>query len=81
MAQNGNPKKKSHLVLKLGDVVKLKPKALRLFKKTDGELFAGREVVKAKVVYIFEDTQGLVRLEQKLGGYWTWSTNDLEVAS
>ena len=71
-------KNKSGVMFKVGSQVQLKPKALKLFRKTDGELFAGREVSKARIAYLFPETKGLVRLEQKLGGYWTWDVNDLE---
>lgn len=61
-----------------GDYVQLKPKTLKLFHRTDGDLFAGREIVKSQIVYLFPDIKGFVRVLKKLGGYWTWDVNDLE---
>jgi hypothetical protein len=66
---------------KVGDLVELRPRALVLYKKLEGEVFAGRLVTQTRIKSLFPDIRGLVRLEKRLGGYWTWSVNDLELVS
>lgn len=92
MAKTAKPKKvrevnsytsKAGVEFKVEDKVKLNSKATRLHPKveqqqTDVKMFAGIKVNTARVEYIFPDIKGLVRLSNKLGGYWTWDVNDLE---
>jgi len=70
---------KAKVAFGVGNRVRLKPAALKLFKKTEGELFAGREILQARIAYLFPDVKGLVRVETRLGGYWTWDVDDLEI--
>lgn len=43
------------------------------------EVFAGYTVREAIVKDLLPDTKGLVLLATRLGGYWTWNVDDLEV--
>jgi len=71
---------RSKILFRMNDRVRLNKKALVLYKKLEGELFAGREIKQTRIKYLFPDVKGLVRLETRLGGYWTWSVDDLEKA-
>ena len=62
----------------VGDRVRLKSTALSLFRKTEGETFVGHTITQTRIKSLFHDVRGLVRLETRLGGYWTWDVNDLE---
>lgn len=60
----------------LGDKVGLTPEAINThhFDTTDKFLLRRN---KARIVYLFPDVKGLVRMEPKLGDYWTWFVDDL----
>lgn len=61
-----------------GDLVKLNTRALKLYKKTEDETFAGLSILQARIYSLLPDAIGMVVLEQRLGGYWTWPVSDLE---
>lgn len=71
-------KNKAGVAFETGDVIYLKKGVLTLFKKSEQPVFAGKNIMIATVDYLFPDVKGLVRLNVKLGGYWTWDVNDLE---
>ena len=64
-------------IVKAGDTVQLTRRAFQTHVQ-NREQFAGTSIMKTKVASVFGDIKGLVLLEQRLGGYWTWDVNDLE---
>jgi len=74
-------KNKAGQEFETGTRVRLTKKALSLFRTTDDKAYAGKGITVTAVGYVFPDIKGLVRLEDKVGGYWTWDVNDLEVVT
>lgn len=75
-------KNKAGILFSEGDRVRLSSRAKQLHEKVQMQqntpLYAGRRIVQTRIAYLFPDIKGLVRLEVRLGGYWTWSVDDLE---
>ena len=69
---------RKRVLFRVDDRVRLNSRALVSYRKQEGEFFAGREIKQTRIKYLFPDVKGLVRLETRLGGYWTWDVNDLE---
>lgn len=72
--------KNSHgVVFMKGDVVRLNGSALRLYtKQSDDETLLGNAIDRARIFSLLPDLKGVVVLSTPLGGYWTWSVEDLE---
>jgi hypothetical protein len=68
---------KKNVVFHSGDTVKLTEKA---FQTNDASLptFAGRRITKGKITSLLADVKGLVVVEPRLGGFYTWNVDDLE---
>ena len=70
-------KNKAGVVFTVGDRVHLNTRALTLFKRNEGGTFAGNRITQTRIASLFPDIPGYVRLQTRLGGYWTWSVEDL----
>lgn len=69
---------KKNTEFKVGDRVRLKAGTMNLYKKTEGETLVGLPITETRIRSLFNDVKGLVLLEARLGGYWTWDVNELE---
>lgn len=63
----------------VGDVVALTDDA---FKRVDPhpDTFAGKPITKATITSLLPGRDKSVQLDKKLGGYWTWSVEELRKA-
>lgn len=70
-------KNRSGKVFKVGDRVKLDPHTAFIVNDPLPENFAGQPITRSTIVSFLPDAKGWVLLENKLGGFWTWSVDDL----
>ena len=70
-------KNKFGRVFQVGDTVELKHKAFKV-KDPRQPLFAGSPVHKGKITSLLPEVKGLVIVEPRLGGFHSWSVEDLK---
>ena len=65
--------------LAVGDKVRLKKRAFQIYVAREKDMSGGLEITEARIEYFFSGVKGLAKLEHRLGGYWSWNVEDLEL--